>query len=111
MDIVARRDGLRDARGEVFLHAVTQANTLAFRRYAPRAYPGSVVLVCAEGRPVVPGADLRLAWVGLALGGHEVYRAPGDNSGLMLAEPHVRSLATQLTACLSRAQTSPSRPG
>jgi len=104
------RDVLRDARAEVFLHAVTQANRLAFRRYVPRAYPGSVVLVCAEGRPLAPSADLRMVWAGLALGGHEVYSAPGDDSGLMLTEPHVRTLATQLTACLSRAQAS-SRPG
>ena len=109
VDIVAKRDVLRDARGEVFLRAVTQANTLAFRSYAPRAYPGSVVLVCAEGRLVAPSADLRLAWVGLALGGHEIYSAPGDDSGLMLTEPHVRTLATQLTACLSRAETPRSR--
>jgi len=110
VDIVAKRDVLRDARGEVLRYAVTQANTLAFRSYAPRAYPGSVVLVCAEGRPVAPSADLRLAWVGLALGGHEIYSAPGDDSGLMLTEPHVRTLAAQLTACLSRAETPRSRP-
>jgi aspartate racemase len=110
-DIVAKRDLLRGARNELFRDAVIQANTLAFRRYVPRAYPGAIVLVCAEGRSVAPIADRRLAWLDLALGGHEVHSAPGDDSGLMLTEPHVRTLATQLTACLARAQISASRPG
>jgi len=111
VDIIVQRDLHRGARAELYLHAVTRANLLAFQRYAPRPYPAPVVLFCAEGRKVAPTADLRLNWRELALGGLDVYTAPGDDSGLMLTEPHVRVLAAQLKMCIERAQPSVPRPG
>ena len=41
---------------------------------------------------------------------YAIYGAPGDNSGLMLQEPHVRVLAAQLKMCIERARTSVSPP-
>ena len=110
-DLVARRDLLRGTRGELARSAVTHANLRAFRRYVPRPYPDRAVLFWAEGRKVDPSADLRGVWLELVQGGVEVRTAPGDDSGLMLTEPHVRALATQLKVCLEGAQPSGSRPG
>jgi amino acid adenylation domain-containing protein len=110
-EIVAKRDLLRGARQQFYLYAVTRANTMAIGRYVTRAYEGSVVVFAAGGRKVAPTADLRRIWLGLARGGLEFYSAPADDSGLMLTEPHVRKLATQLHAKLERAQPAVSRPG
>ena len=109
-DIVVQRDLSRGARAELHLQAVTRANLLAFQQYQPRVYPGPVALFRAEGRKVTPAADYRLAWRDLATGGLQIYGAPGDNSGLMLQEPHVRVLAAQLKMCIERARTSVSPP-
>ena len=109
-DIVVQRDLSRGARAELHLQAVTRANLLAFQQYQPRVYPGPVALFRAEGRKVLPAADYRLAWRDLATGGLQIYGAPGDNSGLMLQEPHVRVLAAQLRMCIERARTSVSPP-
>ena len=103
-DLLAGRDPFRGARGELAQRAVARANLRAFGRYLPRPYHDRVVLFWAEGRQVTPGADLRRRWLELALGGVEVRTAPGDDSGLMLTEPHVRALATQLKVCLEEAQ-------
>ncbi len=110
-EIIVRRDLFRGARGEFHLRVVTQANLLAFQQYKPRVYPGPAVLFCAEGRQVTPAADYRLAWREFTTGGLEVYSAPGEDSGLMLAEPHVQLLAAQLKTCLERAQASASPGG
>jgi len=110
-DLVIRRDPLRGLRGELARLAVTQANLQALGRYTPRPYPDHVVLFWAEGRQVDPSVDPRRRWLELVLGGVEVRTAPGADSGLMLTEPHVRELATQLKVCLEAAQTSASRPG
>ena len=108
--IVVQRGLSRGARTELYLQAVTRANLLAFQQYEPRVYPAPVVLFRAEGRTVAPAADSRLAWRDFATGGLQVYSAPGDDSGLMLQEPHVRVLAAQLKMCIERARTSVSRP-
>jgi len=39
------------------------------------------------------------------------YRVPGDDSGLMLTEPHVHVVAAQLKTCLERAQAAVSLAG
>jgi thioesterase domain-containing protein/acyl carrier protein len=109
--LVAGRDPLRGARGELAQLAVTHANLRAFQSYVPRPYAERVVLFWAEGRKVDPGADPRQIWLELVQGGVEVRIAPGDDSGLMLTHPHVRALATQLKVCLEGAQTAASRSG
>jgi amino acid adenylation domain-containing protein len=104
VQMIAARDPFRGDRSELHLQRVTQANLLAFERYEPRPYPGPVVLFRAEGRPLGAKEDRRMAWRELALGGLEVYTMPGDDSGLMLAEPHIRTVAGQLERCLERAR-------
>jgi amino acid adenylation domain-containing protein len=102
--IVVQRDALLGNRSEFYMELATQANLLAFQRYAPRAYPGRGVLFCARGRRVAPHSDRRLAWRHLFEGGLEIYNVPGDDSGLILTEPQVRVLARQLKACIESAQ-------
>jgi thioesterase domain-containing protein len=110
-EIIVQRDLFLGARGAFYREVVTRANLLAFQQYAPRVYPGPVVLFCAEGRQVAPTADYRLAWREFTTGGLVVYSAPGESSGEMLMEPHVRVLARQLKACLEHAQVSASSGG
>ncbi len=106
VQIVTQRDLWRGDRSEFSVRVVTQANLLALQQYTPRVYPGRVVLFRAEGRQVAADDDPRLAWRQLSTGGLEIYTVPGDDSGLMLAEPHVRVVAEQLNACIERAQAS-----
>jgi aspartate racemase len=101
--IVGQRDLFRGDPSEFHLRVVTQANLLAFGRYVPRVYPGRVVLFRAGGRKVDPADDPRLAWERLAAAGLELHTVPGDDSGLMLSEPHVRVVAERLRACIARA--------
>src|SRR5207247_140079 len=56
--VVAQCGLFSAARRDIYLYAVTQANPLALQRYAPRPYPGAVVLFCAEGRDVTEAPDL-----------------------------------------------------
>jgi hypothetical protein len=109
--IVTQRDLFRGHRSEFYLRVVTQANLHALQQYEPRVYPGPVVLFRAEGRKVAADDDRRLAWRQLTGGGLEIHTVPGDDSGLMLVEPHVRVVAEQLKACIERARTSASPPG
>jgi amino acid adenylation domain-containing protein len=109
-DMVVQPDVLRGTRRELYLQTVTRANLLAFQQYEPRVYPGPVVLFRAEGRKVAPAADYRLSWRDLVTGGLQIYSAPGDDSGLMLQEPHVQVLAAQLKMCIESARTSLSPP-
>jgi aspartate racemase len=109
--MVARRDAFRGDRSELYLRLVTQANLLALQQYEPRMYPGRAVLFRAEGRVVAVTDDRRLAWRQLTTGGLEVYTVPGDDSGTMLEEPHVRVVASHLKEHLERAQASPVRFG
>jgi thioesterase domain-containing protein len=102
--IVVQRDALLDNRSAFHMEVATQANLLAFQQYAPRVYPGRGVLFCAKGRRAAPHNDRRLAWRQLIEGGLEIYKVPGDDSGLLLTEPHVRVLVQQLKACIERAQ-------
>ena len=108
-EMLAKRDLLHSARQDFSLYAVTRANTTAFQRYAIRAYHGPVVLFSAEGRKVAPTIDLRSIWRDLARGGVEFYSVAADDSGLMLTEPHVRTLASHVIRSLERAQSTASR--
>jgi len=110
-EIIVRRDLFRGARGEFHQGLVTQANLLAYQQYQPCVYPGPVVLFWAEGRKVGLGADYRFAWRELATGGLEVYSMPGADSGLMLRDPHVQLVASQLKMYLERAQALASPAG
>jgi aspartate racemase len=97
---LASRDPFRGDRSELDRMRVSQANMHALSQYAPRPYPGSVVLFRAKGRRLVSRADRRLAWGKLALAGMQLYDIPGEDSGLMLSEPNVSILAGRLEAHL-----------
>jgi thioesterase domain-containing protein/acyl carrier protein len=97
---VALRDPFSGDRSELYRARVAEANLRAFRTYMPRPYPGRILVFCAEGRRALAALDRRLAWRDLVTG-MEVYTVPGNDSGLMLVEPHVRVLAEQLRAHLS----------
>jgi amino acid adenylation domain-containing protein len=99
--LIRRRNWTRGNRAELYREIVTQANLLAFRRYAPRPYAGPVVVFRARRSN---GADDYAQWRELAEGGVEVHTVSGDNSGLMLVEPHVQVVAAELKACLERAR-------
>jgi len=100
--MLAQRDAFRGDRSELHLRLVTQANLVALQQYNPRVYPGRAVLFRAEGRKVGADDDRRLAWRQLAAGGVEVCTVPGDDSGTMLEEPHVRVVASRLRDYLGR---------
>ena len=95
---LVKGDVFRGHRSEFNLLVVTKSNLLALQQYTARVYPGSAVLFRAEGRTVAATDDRRLLWRKLVAGGLHVFTVPGDDSGLMLAQPHVRILAQQLKA-------------
>jgi acetolactate synthase-1/2/3 large subunit len=102
--MVARRDPFRGDRDEFDFAVVKQANLAAVHQYEPCMYPGRVVLLLAEGRKFASEEDDRLAWGRLAVGGIEMYKVPGNDSGLTLMKPNVEVLAERLKGCLERAQ-------
>ena len=90
--MVAQRDVFRGDRSEFYQDVVNQADLIAYQEYEPRPYAGRVVFFRAEGRRVTAHQDRRLAWRQLITGDLDVQTVPGDDSGLMLAEPHVQVL-------------------
>ena len=100
--MVAQRDVFRGDRSEFYQDVVNQANLIAYQEYEPRPYAGRVVFFRAEGRRVTAHQDRRLAWRQLITGDLDVQTVPGDDSGLMLAEPHVQVLARELKARIER---------
>jgi amino acid adenylation domain-containing protein len=103
--IVRPGNWMRGNRAELYREVVTQANLLAFRRYAARPYAGPIVLFRARRSD---SADDYAQWRNLAEGGVEVHTVSGDNSGLMLVEPHVQVVAKELKGCLERARSASS---
>jgi aspartate racemase len=101
-EMVAQRDVFRGDRSEFYQDVVNQANLIAYQEYEPRPYAGRVVFFRAAGRRVSALQDRRLAWRQLITGDLEVQTVPGDDSGLMLAEPHVQILARELKARIER---------
>jgi aspartate racemase len=105
--MVAQRDVFRGDRSEFYQDVVNQANLIAYQEYEPRPYAGRVVFFRAEGRRVSAHQDRRLAWRQLITGDLDVQTVPGDDSGLMLAEPHVQVLARELKARIEREAAAP----
>jgi aspartate racemase len=101
-EMVAQRDVFRGDPREFYEDVVSQANLIAYQEYEPRPYAGRVVFYRAEGRRVTAHQDRRLAWRQLITGALEIHTVPGDDSGLMLAEPHVQVLARELKSRIER---------
>jgi len=112
-EMVMQRDVFRGDWSEFHQDVVTQANLIAYQRYEPRPYTGHVVFFRAEGRRVTAQQDRRLVWRQLISGDLDIQTVPGDDSGLMLMEPHVQVLAHELKIRIERAMaatsSSPSR--
>ena len=98
-EMVARRDLFHGDRSDL----VEQTNLFAYQRYKPRAYPGRVVFFRAAERDVRPAFDRRLAWRELVKGDLEERIVSGGDSGLMLIDPNVRTLAKEITTCIEHA--------
>jgi hypothetical protein len=103
---LVRGDPFLGVRAEIRRQAVNRANLVAFQRYRLRPYPGPVVLLYAEGRPLIGALDNRLRWHQLAAT-LEAYGVPADDSGQLLREPHVRVLAAQLAVFMRRGAAAP----
>ena len=73
--------------------------------YVPQLYPGRAILFRARDRGIGVEEDPQCGWGGMMTGGLEIYEVPGDHTS-MLQEPHVRALAKQLGACISKVQAS-----
>ena len=83
------------------LRSVEQLNYLAAGEYVPRIYDGRVALFWASG-DLTTAYDLLDGWLVLASGGIEVHEIPGNHIDI-IREPHVRSLAEKLSACMEGA--------
>lgn len=92
---------------------VFKTNVRAFRRYHPQPYPGPITLfrpAAPSGEPQDAGeaalaaaaaADPLLGWGDLTPRPVAIESVPGDHISA-LAEPHVRTLAARLRACIER---------
>ena len=83
------------------LRNVEGLNFLAAGEYVPRIYPGRVSLFWAKG-DLTTSFDLLDGWRTLAAGGVDGHEIPGNHIDI-IKEPHVRSLAAELSACLDQA--------
>lgn len=70
------------------------------RSYAPRRYPGRLLLFRAEGRSVEYGSNVALGWDEVAEQGVSVHYVPGGHVSMM-EKPHVISLVEQLRPYLA----------
>jgi thioesterase domain-containing protein len=86
------------------LRNVTQANRSALRHYVPRVYGGRVVLFKAAEHHSQRPRDPLLGWGPFVAGAFEIYEVPGHH-GNMVFEPHARTLADRLAACLNSSWT------
>jgi amino acid adenylation domain-containing protein len=107
--MVRRRQWVRHNRSDFHREIVAQANLIAFSRYVPPPYEGPVVLLRSKIDRGF-GYDGE-AWRALAVGGLDIHRVPGDNSGLMMIEPNVPVVAAELKACIDRALSENAKQG
>jgi amino acid adenylation domain-containing protein len=94
--IVHSGDSLAQLRRLLRVYAT---NILAFRRYVPRPHDGRITLIRAAGAEFDPALGPDLGWERLSPHPIDRQHVPGDHITL-LAEPHVRTLADRLRACL-----------
>ncbi|QRO01345.1 amino acid adenylation domain-containing protein [Archangium violaceum] len=85
------------------LYRVFEHNHLAYGRYEPKPYGGSVTLLRASQSPAGVEASPDLGWGAVARGGIEQHVLPGDHN-FFLRYPAVQGVAERLGACLERAQ-------
>ena len=81
---------------------VARAQYQALKQYKPQVYPGRLTLFRARMQPLFSSHKPDKGWGRLAAGGLDIRIVPGNHLG-MLQEPHVKTLAKELRACLDKA--------
>jgi amino acid adenylation domain-containing protein len=82
---------------------IRDANSEAFYSYRPQVFPGVLTLFRAENPNDGFEFDPQFGWEGIATGGLDIHDVPGEHE-TMFREPHVKILAQQMEACLSKAR-------
>ena len=95
--------------GNKILQNVKEANVLASAKYICKPYPGHVTIFRAMEESIDDFDPIPL-WRQLAKGGVTVHATPGNHISL-LSEPHVSTLAGQLTKSLEQAQDAQATSG
>jgi thioesterase domain-containing protein/acyl carrier protein len=104
------RKANRDVPLSLRYHQAQQAHWRALMAYKIKTYPGKIALMRAVergylGMEVLGGReDPLLGWGNLALGELEIYDVPGEH-GNMLREPHVLTVAEEISKILSKTET------
>jgi len=83
------------------LRNIEELNFAAVKDYIPQVYPGRATLFLASDDRTA-AFDVEEGWQGLIAGGLEKVRVTGNHLDIV-KEPHVRTLAEKLRACLDRA--------
>jgi thioesterase domain-containing protein len=86
-----------------FIRDPERANTLAFRAYAPRTYPGQIDLFLSRETKDRYFSNADLDWSTFASGGVTIHEVPGNDR--MMHEPHLHVLAERLDQRLRETQT------
>src|SRR5262249_34152635 len=81
--------------------ALCEANYQATMDYRPQLYAGKVTLFRARSQPLFGRHGADLGWGKIAAGGLEIRVVPGTHDSI-LKEPHVKVLAQEFKAALSR---------
>jgi amino acid adenylation domain-containing protein len=84
------------------LRNIEELNFAAVKDYVPQVYPGRATIFLASD-DLTAAYDVEEGWQGLAAGGLEKIRVPGNHLDI-IKEPHVGVLAKELRACLDRVQ-------
>ena len=100
-DMVEKRDLFRGDRSAFYGELVSQANQRAARRYAPKPYRGSLVLILSRRLLSSSGDDQRLRWKDFAEGGIRVARVDGTDSGSLLTPDYVHGFTRALQAAVA----------
>ncbi|MEH2243500.1 non-ribosomal peptide synthetase [Nostoc sp.] len=82
---------------------VFYANSQAVLNYVPQAYPKRINLFRTKVQSSIVKEDPSMGWDQLIVGGTEIHHIPGNHL-TMLKKPHIQILATQLKACIEKAQ-------
>lgn len=91
--------------------AITNTYMKVLLDYRPKVYPGKVTLFRASQGIFMSsegGDNDELGWDKVAAGGLEIHKVPGDHASLV-AEPHVRVLASKLRNCMENRCVNPAQ--
>jgi amino acid adenylation domain-containing protein len=90
------------ASSSYFAENVVLSTLKAVKRYRPQPFPGRVLNVIAERRPIHGTTDTRRSWEELAAEGSRTVLLPAEDSGRLFLPPHVEELAGLLAGFAAR---------